>query len=59
MVGTYPVQTNEDLASAKLLFKEYADSLDFDLDFQGFDEELVNLPGEYVPPKGCLLPSGV
>lgn len=55
MVRTYPVQTNEDLASAKFLFEEYADSLDFDLDFQGFDEELANLPGEYAPPKGYLL----
>jgi ribosomal protein S18 acetylase RimI-like enzyme len=55
MVRTYPVQTNGDLASAKFLFEEYAESLDFDLDFQGFDEELANLPGEYAPPKGCLL----
>jgi len=55
MVRTYPVQTNEDLASAKLLFEEYAESLDFDLHFQGFDQELANLPGEYAPPKGCLL----
>ena len=55
IVRTYPVQTDEDLASAKLLFEEYAESLDFDLDFQGFDQELANLPGEYAPPKGCLL----
>lgn len=55
MLRTYPVQTNEDLASAKFLFEEYAESLGFDLDFQGFDEELANLPGEYAPPKGYLL----
>jgi ribosomal protein S18 acetylase RimI-like enzyme len=49
------VEKDQDLTSARQLLIEYADSLDFDLDFQGFDEELANLPGEYAPPKGCLL----
>jgi len=49
------VEKDQDLTSARQLLIEYADSLDFDLDFQGFDEELANLPGDYVPPKGCLL----
>jgi len=49
------VEKDQDVASARELFTEYADSLDFDLDFQGFDEELANLPSEYAPPKGCLL----
>jgi ribosomal protein S18 acetylase RimI-like enzyme len=55
MVRIYPAQTNGDLASAKFLFEQYSESLDFDLDFQGFDQELANLPGDYAPPKGCLL----
>ena len=37
------------------IFQQYAGSLSFDLGFQGFEEELANLPGEYKPPAGCLL----
>ena len=45
----------EDLAAAATLFQEYADSLGIDLRFQGFEAELSTLPGEYSPPRGCLL----
>ena len=39
---------------ARELFLEYADWLDMDLCFQGFDAELAGLPGGYAAPDGNL-----
>jgi putative acetyltransferase len=50
-----PVTSPDDLATAKQLFLEYAQSLGFSLCFQGFDRELAELPGKYAPPRGRLL----
>ena len=45
----------QDVATARELFREYADWLKVDLCFQGFEQELAALPGDYAPPHGRLL----
>jgi GNAT superfamily N-acetyltransferase len=50
--------TSDDVALARDLFVEYAEWLDYDLCFQGFEQELATLPGAYAPPRGRLLVVG-
>src|SRR5271167_4376879 len=45
----------QQIAQARELFLEYAQSLGFSLCFQNFDKELAGLPGDYAPPEGRLL----
>ena len=48
-------QSPADFDNARKLFIDYAESLGFSLSFQGFEDELENLPGKYAAPEGCIL----
>ena len=54
-VRIYPVESVDDVALARTLLEEYAATLDHDLGFQDFAEELTTLPGAYAPPRGRFL----
>jgi ribosomal protein S18 acetylase RimI-like enzyme len=49
------IEGEKDLNEVKKLFGDYASALGISLDFQDFDQELANLPGDYSPPDGSLL----
>ena len=55
MIRIFQADTPETVETARALFVEYAGSLDYSLCFQGFDDELAQLPGYYTPPEGGLL----
>ena len=55
MIRVVEADTPELVARAAELFREYASSLSFSLDYQGFEEELAALPGKYARPTGVLL----
>ncbi|WP_130482894.1 GNAT family N-acetyltransferase [Sphaerotilus mobilis] len=47
--------TPASIDDVRIVFREYADSLGIDLCFQGFEDELAGLPGDYAEPRGLLL----
>lgn len=53
-ISIIAVETEEDLAHVRRLFRAYVDWLGIDLSYQGFEEELAGLPGKYAPPRGAL-----
>lgn len=54
-LSVFQAESPAQIAQARELFLEYAQSLEFSLCFQNFDKELGGLPGDYVPPEGRLL----
>lgn len=54
IVAVRPAAASE-MGVVRALFLEYARSLSFDLCFQGFEQELAELPGRYAPPRGQIL----
>jgi ribosomal protein S18 acetylase RimI-like enzyme len=48
-------RTAAEIDQARRLFRAYADWLEVDLCFQGFEQELASLPGRYAQPDGRLL----
>lgn len=55
MLAIVKAESPEQIELVRILFQEFAASLGVDLCFQGFEEELKRLPGDYAPPHGCLL----
>ncbi len=55
MIRMIYAKTKDHYQAARELFIRYADSLGFDLEFQGFSRELAELPGEYAALGGCIL----
>ena len=55
MVRIIDAHTPEHYQHARALFLMYAESLGFDLEFQGFSQEVAELSVAYAPPRGCIL----
>lgn len=53
-VRIHQAETQTDIAAVREIFREYETWLGLDLCFQGFEDELINLPGKYAPPRGRL-----
>lgn len=54
-INIIKVNSKEQIKIIKSLFIEYSKELRFELDFQNFNNELEQLPGNYAEPEGVLL----
>lgn len=53
-VSIVPASGADEISVVRQLFREYQQALGISLCFQGFDQELAGLPGDYAPPRGGL-----
>ncbi|SHF49959.1 Ribosomal protein S18 acetylase RimI [Lampropedia hyalina DSM 16112] len=53
-IDLHIARSPQDMDDARLLFEEYAQSLELDLAFQNFEHELDTLPGDYAEPSGVI-----
>lgn len=54
MIEIIQAETTEQIEETRKIFREYEAWVDLDLCFQGFEQELANLPGKYANPEGRL-----
>jgi GNAT superfamily N-acetyltransferase len=54
VVTIVQADAQEQILDARTLFREYETWLGLDLCFQGFEQELADLPGKYAMPDGRL-----
>lgn len=55
MIKIFQAETPGQIEEIQKIFREYEKWLGLDICFQGFEEELANLPGKYAKPSGRLL----
>ena len=59
MIEIFQAETAEQIEDVRAIFREYEASLGLDLCFQGFEDELLKLPGRYARPNGRLFLASV